>query len=221
MDAPPIFGLRAVLLAAALGAAMPAGAQVYKWVDAKGAVTYSNVPPPASGAQPKIIDAVPDRVTVYSPDAKLVEAMKPDPARDAKVADLERELQAAKKVNAAADMKAAQTASRTASFERCIAERRMDCETLHSGGATPLLLPDAAIVVYPRVIVGQARKPPHRKHDEDTTRPAPVGTDNRPKVGIDSRPKVGVDTRPKVGLDERTSSTASQGERSTGFRARQ
>lgn len=205
---------RAVLLLTALGAAMPAGAQIYKWVDANGAVTYSNTPPP-SGTQPKKIDSVSERVTIYTPDAELVDAMKPDPARDAKIARLERELQASRKENAAKDTANAQTAA----YERCLAERRVDCEALRTGTAIPAA--PAAPVVFPYV-VGQGRKPPHgTKPEPDSYQPAPVGADNRPKVGIDERPKVGVDNRPKIGLDERTSPGTTQVERSSGVRSRQ
>jgi hypothetical protein len=42
------------LIAAALVAASPlaAGEQIYKWVDARGNVTYSSTPPPGTAAQP-------------------------------------------------------------------------------------------------------------------------------------------------------------------------
>ena len=48
---PMALRLLAVLI---LAAALPAQAQVYKWVDAKGQVNYSNAPPPsvAGAAQP-------------------------------------------------------------------------------------------------------------------------------------------------------------------------
>ena len=54
--------LLAVLI---LAAALPAQAQVYKWVDAKGQVNYSNAPPPtaAGAAQP-----VEDKLSVIGMD---------------------------------------------------------------------------------------------------------------------------------------------------------
>lgn len=212
MNVRPTPTLRAALLVTALGLAMPAAAQIYKWVGADGAVTYSNVPPP-SGTRPKTLDAVSERVTVYTPDAELVEAMKPDPARDAKIADLERDLQAARRQSAAKDAASAQKTD----YERCVAERRVDCEALRTGiPPAPLLYAPA----YPYV-VGQARKPPRgTKPEPQTDPPAAVGVDKRPKVGIDNRPRVGVDNRPKVGLDERTASGTAPTERSIGLRPR-
>ena len=51
--------------------AAPAGAQTYKWVDAKGVVTYSNRPPPEAAryAQP-----VPELLSVYESDRELPRA---------------------------------------------------------------------------------------------------------------------------------------------------
>lgn len=51
--------------------AAPAGAQTYKWVDARGVVTYSNRPPPEAAryAQP-----VPELLSVYESDRELARA---------------------------------------------------------------------------------------------------------------------------------------------------
>jgi hypothetical protein len=51
--------------------AAPAAAQTYKWVDAKGVVTYSNRPPPETAryAQP-----VPELLSVYESDRELPRA---------------------------------------------------------------------------------------------------------------------------------------------------
>jgi Domain of unknown function (DUF4124) len=62
-------GLAAALLAFSAGTA--AAAQLYKWVDERGVVNYSNQPP----ADPKAarnVKAVEDRVSVYTPDPALV-----------------------------------------------------------------------------------------------------------------------------------------------------
>ena len=50
-----ISAMKILLLAALLAAATSASAQVYRWVDDKGRVTYSNSPPPA-GVTPKVVD---------------------------------------------------------------------------------------------------------------------------------------------------------------------
>jgi hypothetical protein len=199
--------LRAALLAAALAAAMPAGAQTYKWVDERGGVTYSNTPPPADGKKAKKFDAVAERVSVYTPDSQLIEAMKADPARDAKVAGLERELKATKQSNA----EAAKEARRDAAYERCVSQRRVDCESLRSGSPAavePALPPDYATLYYPHV-VGTAHFPRRTRPFVVIEEPVPIGIDNRPKVGIDNRPKVGIDSRPPVGAPPRNRTSAS------------
>ena len=50
--------MRAVLLALLL-AAVPAGAQIYKWVDEKGKVQYGEKPPPGAKIQPMRGEAMP------------------------------------------------------------------------------------------------------------------------------------------------------------------
>jgi hypothetical protein len=81
----PVTLVRASALAALLPllAAAPAGAQLYKWVDERGVVNYSNQPPAdAKGA--KRVEQVKDNVSVYTPDAALrreIEADKERPRR--------------------------------------------------------------------------------------------------------------------------------------------
>lgn len=198
--------VRAALLVAALAAAMPAGAQTYKWVDERGGVTYSNTPPPADGKTKKV-DAVAERVSVYTPDSQLIEAMKADPARDARIAGLQRELKAAKQSNA----DAARKAKRDAAYERCVSQRRVDCESLRSGSTAegePALPPDYATLYYPHV-VGAANFPLRTHPFVVIDEPVPIGIDNRPKVGIDNRPKVGIDSRPPVGAPPRSRTSVS------------
>lgn len=48
-----------VLLAAALGAALPATSQVYRWTDERGGITYGNHPPPAAAALTRLDSALP------------------------------------------------------------------------------------------------------------------------------------------------------------------
>ena len=55
--------------------ALPAYAQTYKWVDAKGVVNYSNTPPPG-GAEKAV--TVPDRISNYTPDPALNQAVAVD-----------------------------------------------------------------------------------------------------------------------------------------------
>jgi hypothetical protein len=63
--------LKLLLASAAIAAAAPAGAQLYKWVDERGVTNYSSQPPadPGSARQLKEVE---DRVSVYTPDAALL-----------------------------------------------------------------------------------------------------------------------------------------------------
>lgn len=66
-------GLALALLA--LAAAHADAAQLYKWVDERGVVTYSDSPP-ADPASVTRVTTVADRVSVYTPDASLVQEIE-------------------------------------------------------------------------------------------------------------------------------------------------
>ena len=59
-------------------AASSALAETYKWVDAKGVVTYSDTPPPSAAAKPKVIE---ERISVIPPDPSLGPAVAAMQAR--------------------------------------------------------------------------------------------------------------------------------------------
>src|SRR5438045_3727265 len=80
----------AALLCASAVMALPAQAQMYKWVDDKGVVSYSNTPPATST---KKVEAVPERVSVYTPDAELKHALSAEGRREARTATLGRQLE--------------------------------------------------------------------------------------------------------------------------------
>ena len=63
-----------IVLAAVLAAA-PAYAELFKWVDARGVTNYSNQPPddPASA---KKLTPVANRMSVYTPDKPLLDAVE-------------------------------------------------------------------------------------------------------------------------------------------------
>ena len=70
--------VRALVLIALLVAPL-AQAETYKWVDEKGVVNYSNAPPPnASKAA-----TVPDRISNYTPDPSIKQAIDVDRRLDA------------------------------------------------------------------------------------------------------------------------------------------
>lgn len=58
----------ALILAMAASCAL---AETYKWVDAKGVVTYSDTPPPSMAAKPQVVA---ERVSVMPPDPMLAPA---------------------------------------------------------------------------------------------------------------------------------------------------
>ena len=65
--------MRLLLAVMLLMAALPAGAQIYRWVDAKGTVHYSNEAPPAGVKATKVdIDAQPGPASVESADCYTV-----------------------------------------------------------------------------------------------------------------------------------------------------
>jgi hypothetical protein len=58
--------------------ASPVLADTYKWIDAKGVVTYSDSPPPAMATKAKVIE---ERVSVIPPDPALGQAVAAMQAR--------------------------------------------------------------------------------------------------------------------------------------------
>ena len=116
-----------ILLAAAVG---PAHAQIYKWVDEAGKTHYSDTAP-MDGKKP---DTVTDRISVYAPDPLLARAAAtpgPDPALSNRLDGLERQLHAERLARQQVDL----AAFSQAAYERCISERRVDCDSY--GGTMP------------------------------------------------------------------------------------
>lgn len=183
------------LLCAALAAAGPAAAQMYKWVDDKGVVTYSNTPPPSTSQ--KKVDAIADRVTVYTPDAELNRAMARGASRDAKIDSLERQLEAERKARRTTTASTDRAARLAAAYEKCVADRRVDCEAIRNGTGGDAVY--GALGYYgPRYVVG-ARNNFNAPFYVSNTPPTPVGINPAPPVGISTAPKVGIDDRPGVG----------------------
>jgi uncharacterized protein DUF4124 len=121
-----------LLVAVAPFASTTAAADVYKWVDKNGRTHYSDQIP-AKGAR---VLAVTDRLSLYSPEPAVAQALQASAGRTppAALADrgamLERQLQAERlaRQSAAAD-------ARAAAYERCLADRRTDCDQILSGAA--------------------------------------------------------------------------------------
>src|SRR5205809_3252931 len=70
--------VRTAVVLIALSAPL-AHAETYKWVDAKGVVNYSNAPPPNATKAA----TVPDRISNYTPDPSIKQAIDVDRRLDA------------------------------------------------------------------------------------------------------------------------------------------
>jgi hypothetical protein len=140
---------RSAAAAIALVAAVPAWAQIYKWVDEKGVVNYSSRPP--AGRKSTVLDPNSVSVSTYTPDESLTQASRAKPsaterALAERVASLERRLEAERySRQLLAD---AQTRAMDARFEQCLRDRRVDCEY---AGFEPYYAPYwTTVVVSPR-----------------------------------------------------------------------
>lgn len=183
------------LLFAALVTAFPAGAQMYKWVDERGVVSYSNSPPPNAGKAAKV-DVVEDRVSVYTPDRLINQAMAEEAAnaRDAKTTKKKPESEPKKPSKTADPDDAAQKQARLKSeYDRCVSERRVECDTILSGNPSPA---SSGFSGLPQYVIGTrlAAVPPAPFY-VDKTPPPRIGVSTAPKVGIDDRPPVGAPQR--------------------------
>ena len=118
-----------IVLTAILTVAPAQGEDVYKWVDASGVTNYSSAPPADAKSESRS-GIVPQRVSVYTPDAGAQRAAGAahalaDRVRDNRIERLEQTLlteRQARQYAAAADVRAAQAA-----YEYCLAQRRVDC----------------------------------------------------------------------------------------------
>ena len=199
----------ALLLAAvAVAAAFPAQAQMYKWIDERGQVTYSNTPPP-NATQSNKLGIVEERVSVYSPDTQINRALSDEASepRDSRAmrrqreqVEAERREKAEAATRANADRRAAQ---HQAAYDRCVAERRVECESIKSGvqsDASYGYTSGPQYIFVPGFVPPRGQQP-FRVLDVPDTR---VGINNAPPVGISTRPPVGIDDRPPVGAPPRT-----------------
>jgi len=199
--------LSAALLSAALAVALPAQAQMYKWVDERGQVTYSNTPPPNATRSNKL-GIVEERVSVYSPDPQVNRALSEEASetRDSRAsrrqreqADAERRENAGAAAKANADRRAAQ---QQAAYDRCVAERRVECESIKSGvqsDASYGYTSGPQYILVPGFVPPRGQQP-FRVLDVPDSR---VGINNTPPVGISTAPRAGISTAPPVGIDDR------------------
>ena len=108
------------IFVAVTGASPPASAELYKWVDARGVTNYSNNPPAAAAAANKLA-RVESTLSVYTPDASLLEAVKALRQR------------ASEKLTEPEPQRSpvARIASAPAGYEQCIDSGRPGCGDLY------------------------------------------------------------------------------------------
>lgn len=156
----------------ALLAAVPAWAQVYKWVDDKGVVNYSSRPP--TNRKAALLDPNSVSVSVYTPDESLSRAVRPTPnasdrALEERIASLERRLEAertSRQILADAQMRLSERR-----FEECSRDRRVDCDL---GGLDPYYAPYWTTVVVSRPHHPHFRPMPPIRHAPRMTPPRPA-----------------------------------------------
>ena len=121
--------IRLVSVSSAILIAAPVYAQTYKWVYENGVTNYSGNPP-ATATAAKKLETVADRISVYTPQRVVTPALGAGPqGRDgllaSRIDSLERQLEAERSARQYAA--AAEASATRASFDRCAAERRVDC----------------------------------------------------------------------------------------------
>jgi hypothetical protein len=122
--------IRLTSVVALMLAAIPAHAQVYKWVDEHGVTNYSSEPRADRNARVKP-STVADRISVYAPEPGLQRAINAnslgkDQVLSGRIDALERQLAAERQSSqyaVAGEARAAQAA-----YAQCLAERRVDCD---------------------------------------------------------------------------------------------
>lgn len=146
-------------------AALPAQAEIYKWVDEKGVVNYGTTPPPGKSAKQLPADAPGVTVVPGSP-APPPPAQKS--ATDERVERLEKALEAEKASRAEQERR--EDEKLKAAIAQCEANRGVDCEqdpyqTLNDGYGVP-----GRVIVRPRPVY-----PPHAHKPPPPPPPKPPG----------------------------------------------
>ena len=139
--------IQSLIFVAAVCAIAPASAELYKWVDERGVTNYSNDPPPAAATANKLA-RVNNTISVYTPDAGFMQAVKALRERNIK------ELTEPEPQRAAVGRIAVQQSG----YEQCVQSGRLGCDDLYA--THPGYLPGAA--VYPLYGVRPTRFLPAR-----------------------------------------------------------
>ena len=161
-----------VILPCTLLSATTVRAEVYKWVDDRGVVTYSETAPHDRAAKRIRSDARP--YGVYLPNSLATGYGSGDAVLRNRVSRLEQDLEAMRQAQRVAEQQAAEAAARKLAQEklvqeRCLADRRVDCDgsreetqwvvrsTPHfrplprlPSHASPTIRPAPALPIHPR-----------------------------------------------------------------------
>ena len=126
----PGYALPIVMLAVVAAGASASAQQLYKWVDERGVTNYSNHPP-ADPKTAKNVRPVEDRLSVYSPDPGLTQAIEDNQKnfdqRQRERARLEAMERQAEAERQAREQRAAAARQAQEAYDRCVAEGRPGC----------------------------------------------------------------------------------------------
>ena len=136
----------------------PASAELYKWVDERGVTNYSSEPPPPAATANKL-SRVENKISVYTPDDGVLQAVKAVRERNAK-ALTEPE---------PARSPVARIAVEQSGYEQCITSGRIGCEDLYPAYYPAAYLPLAGYG-YPLRRIPPTRLLPPRPLPRDATR---------------------------------------------------
>src|SRR5258708_4026838 len=142
-----------LIVFAAVLAAAPACAELYKWVDARGVTNYSSEPPSDQRAAKKLT-RVENTISVYTPDEPFMQAVKALRERNIKTLS-----------EPEPDRQQVASMQPQSPYEQCLASGRPDCDTQY-GDYYPGYLPGFAVFrgrpVRPtRFVQSRARIEPH------------------------------------------------------------
>lgn len=153
--------LNSAFFAAFVLASAPAGAELYKWVDERGVTNYSSEPPPAAATANKLT-RVENKISVYTPDDGVMQAVK---------AVRERSIQALTEPEPQRSPVARIAVERPA-YENCVLSGRIGCEDLYPQYSPAAYLPLGRYAVRPLLPIAPTRFAPPPAMPVDRTRVA-------------------------------------------------
>ena len=151
--------IRHTIFLAAICAAAPACAELYKWIDERGVTNYSNELPPVTATAHKVT-SVGNKISVYTPDESFMRAVKAVREQSIKkLTEPEPERSPVARIGP----------PQQSGYEQCLASGRIGCEDLYN---TPYPIYASGVAVLPWRGVRPPRFVPPRPtpHPVDRTR---------------------------------------------------